>query len=149
MKSKQKSANDLKTLSAAYHRGWAQQDKKRGEFYLTIMNDLAENIFIPRRHTAENIAEALGWMAHEQHLMAQHLCKVHDKMMRLATESLVSQMEEGLFGKAAYPKAERSVLLDQDEHKCPSGVGNKNPVETAKHSVQRPARSRSRADAKH
>jgi hypothetical protein len=149
LKSKQNNSTDIGPLAAAYHRGWTQKNKKRGEFYLTILNDLAENIEIKGRLTLPNLCEVLGWMAQEQHLMSQHMCKVHDKMIKIAMESMISQMEEGLFGKAAYPKEARSVLLKNDEHERPPGVGDKNPVEAAKHPVQRPARPGPRTAAKH
>ena len=69
LKSKQKNTLDTGPLAAAYHRGWTQKNKKRGEFYLTILNDLAENIEIKGRLTLPNLCEVLGWMAQEQHLM--------------------------------------------------------------------------------
>ena len=148
LKSKQKNTLDTGPLAAAYHRGWTQKNKKRGEFYLTILNDLAENIEIKGRLTLPNLCEVLGWMAQEQHLMTQHMCKVHDKMIKIAMESMISQMQEGLFAKSSYPKEMRSVLQSHDEHERSPGVGHKNPVEAAKHSVQRPARPVPRTAAK-
>lgn len=86
-------------IAAAYHRGWNQTDKDRGEFYLTIMNDLAEDIEIKGRLTRENLAEALGWAMREREHLNDHMNEIHGKLLMTATESLASSMERGLFKK--------------------------------------------------
>jgi hypothetical protein len=91
--------NTVSKLGAAYHRGYMQKDKERGEFYLTILNDLAEDIIIPERITRENLCEVLGWMAREQSHMSDHMTECHDELILLATKTLISRMEKGLFKK--------------------------------------------------
>jgi hypothetical protein len=91
--------NTVSKLGAAYHRGYMQKDKERGEFYLTILNDLAEDIIIPERITRENLCEVLGWMGREHSHMVDHLNEIHGDLMLLSARSLVSQMEKGLFKK--------------------------------------------------
>jgi hypothetical protein len=110
MKSKQKK---LISLGHAYHAGWSQTDKDRGEFYLTILNDLAEGIDIPDRHTRANLAEVLGWMSREQSHMNEHMCSIHDDMVLLATGALISAMKKGLFKSAKTPRREQPDVLAQ------------------------------------
>jgi hypothetical protein len=104
MKSKHKIT---KSLGSAYHAGWVQTNKDRVEFYLTILNDLAEDIEIPGRLTRANLVEVLGWLSKEQSNQVAHMSDIHGKLMLLAADSLVSAMKEGLFKDARVPKTKQ------------------------------------------
>ena len=83
----------------AFCRGYDQKDKQRGEDYLTILNHLAEGTYDPRLMTKEGLAECLGWMQREHGHMVDHMNEIHSGLLRISAESLVSQMEKGLFKK--------------------------------------------------
>ena len=86
-------------LMEAFCRGYDQKDKQRGEDYLTILNHLAEGTYDPRLMTKEGLAECLGWMQREHGHMVEHMNEIHSSLALVMTESLVSQMEKGLFKK--------------------------------------------------
>jgi hypothetical protein len=83
----------------AFARGYEQKDKQRGEDYLTILNHLAEGTFDPRLMTKMALAECLGWMQREHGHMVDHTNEIHGRLLQISAESLVSQMEKGLFKK--------------------------------------------------
>lgn len=86
-------------LMKSFSRGYDQKDKQRGEDYLTILNHLAEGTFDPRLMTKMALAECLGWMQREHGHMVEHMNEIHSGLLKIASESLVSQMEKGLFKK--------------------------------------------------
>lgn len=86
-------------LMQAFSRGYNQKDKARGEDYLTVLNHLAEGTYDPRLMTKFTLAECLGWMQREHGHMVDHLNEINGGLLKIATESLVSQMEKGLFKK--------------------------------------------------
>jgi hypothetical protein len=83
----------------AFSRGYDQKDKKRGEDYLTILNHLAEGTYDRRLMTKAALAETLGWMQREHGHMVDHMNEIHGRLLTISAESLVSQMEKGLFKK--------------------------------------------------
>jgi hypothetical protein len=86
-------------LMKAFCRGYEQKDKERGEDYLTILNHLAEGTYDPRLMTKMALAECLGWMQREHGHMVDHMNEIHGGLLQISAESLVSQMEKGLFKK--------------------------------------------------
>lgn len=83
----------------AFCRGYNQKDKDRGEDYLTILNHLAEGTFDPRLMTKAALAETLGWMQREHGHMVDHMNEINGSLAQVMAESLISQMEKGLFKK--------------------------------------------------
>jgi hypothetical protein len=83
----------------AFSRGYQQKDKARGEDYLTVLNHLAEGTYDPRLMTKMVLAECLGWMQREHGHMVDHMNEIHGGLLQISAESLVSQMEKGLFKK--------------------------------------------------
>jgi hypothetical protein len=86
-------------LMNAFARGYDQKDKQRGEDYLTVLNHLAEGTYDPRLMTKMALAECLGWMQREHGHMVDHMNEIHGGLLQISAESLVSQMEKGLFKK--------------------------------------------------
>lgn len=86
-------------LMKAFCRGYDQKDKERGEEYLTILNHLAEGTYDPRLMTKMALAECLGWMQREHGHMVEHMNEINGRLAHVMAESLVSQMEKGLFKK--------------------------------------------------
>jgi hypothetical protein len=98
----EESSVPISVYAAAYHRGYMQKDKERGEFYLTILNDLAEDTIISERINRENLCEVLGWMQREHGHMVEHLNTINGELAVLMAKSLVSQMQKGLFHKGRH-----------------------------------------------
>lgn len=86
-------------LMKAFSRGYDQKDRARGEDYLTVLNHLAEGTYNPRLMTKMTLAECLGWMQREHGHMVDHLNEINGGLLKVAQESLISQMEKGLFKK--------------------------------------------------
>jgi hypothetical protein len=176
-KSKHKIIKSL-SLGSAYHAGRMEGDRDRVEFYLTILNDLAEDIEISGRLTRANLAEVLGWMSREQGRMNDHMCGINNKLLVLAADSLISAMKDGLFRDVPASKAEKpdkiAALIEQcavlskvdreilcyhvskavlstqhEQQQRTPAVGLWNPVEAAINPVQQPARPGSGLSRKH
>jgi hypothetical protein len=95
----EESSVPISAYAAAYHRGYMQKSKERGEFYLTVLNDLAEDTIITSRISRENLCEVLGWMQREHGHMVDHMNTINGELAVLMSKSLVSQMQKGLFHK--------------------------------------------------
>jgi len=72
----------------AFAKGWKQTDPKRIEFYATVINDMAEDIFIPSRHSRAALAESLGWSQAQNNRHIQHLSEVNQELLLLAAKFL-------------------------------------------------------------
>jgi hypothetical protein len=86
-------------LMKAFCRGYDCKNKQRGEDYLTVLNHLAEGTYDPRLMTKMTLAECLGWMQREHGHMVEHMSDINSRLLQIATESLIGQMEKGLFKK--------------------------------------------------
>lgn len=71
-----------------YHKGWATVDKKRHELYDTIINDLAEDIHIPSRHTVGNLCEVAGYLSRRNQDLIEHVAGISGDLILLGASCL-------------------------------------------------------------
>lgn len=93
-----------------YHRcGYVETNKRRIEFYLTILNDLAEDTTFKRRMSVENLCEVIGYLQRENQKVLMHYQKALDEVgtraLMLSVSALKAQgIEEWVDPGAAKPK---------------------------------------------
>ena len=79
----------MKDVLKTYHAGWEQKDPKRIEEYHSLINDLAEDIFIKERCTKALLIETLGYVMAEKERLIECFNELHGDVLLLAAKSLL------------------------------------------------------------